>query len=192
MARHPPKDVNHVAFSRRLQAGDESVLDDIAREYGIPVRCYLRGRYSILTNEDAEELIADTVFAIWTHRTDYDEDKGSLRTWFGIIAVNKALDLLRQRRKPLVRPESNEVLAGQRDTWYWPLSTLSASEHEARPSKRQRLLAALPALVASLPIAQKAVIEAWATAPDESEDREIAAELGLAARGFSPFSAVGA
>ncbi len=48
--------------------------------------------------EIAEDLIQDLFMKAWDKRSDYDENKGSLRTWLYAILRNKIIDVYRQKK----------------------------------------------------------------------------------------------
>ena len=51
---------------------------------------------------EAEDLAQESLLKAWRSRADFDEQRGSLRTWLFRIATNACLDALRGRpRRPL-------------------------------------------------------------------------------------------
>ena len=79
--------------------GDQSALSTlyqrtVAHVFGI-ARCMLRSK------EDAEEVVCDVYTCAWQRATGYDPSRGSVIAWLTVMARNRAIDRLRQRREVL-------------------------------------------------------------------------------------------
>jgi RNA polymerase sigma-70 factor (ECF subfamily) len=95
-----------------MAAGDPSALSAIYQQTVSQVfaiaRCMLRSR------EDAEEIVCDVYLHAWATARNYDASRGSVMAWLAVMARNRSVDRLRQRR-PLVSLDDrdNEALAGK-------------------------------------------------------------------------------
>lgn len=95
-----------------MAAGNQSALSGLYEQtvsqiFGI-ARCMLRSR------EDAEEIVCDVYANAWANAKNYDPRRGSVMAWLGIMARNRSVDRLRQRRELLSLDDSdNEGLAGR-------------------------------------------------------------------------------
>lgn len=90
-----------------LREHEAQALSFIIAEYTRPifglVATILRG---IGTPQDIEECVSDVFVALWNRIDQYDEARGTFRTWLHIIAKYEALDL----RRKLLR-KSDDALA---------------------------------------------------------------------------------
>jgi len=79
-----------------MAAGDASALSSIYERTVSQVfaiaRCMLRSR------EDAEEIVCDVYTHAWATAKNYDPCRGSVMAWLAIMARNRSVDRLRQRR----------------------------------------------------------------------------------------------
>jgi len=86
---------NGESSCRRFFAGDEDALDEILRQYRIPLILFLD---RILHNQDAAEDIAIDVFVdLLIHPKRYDGRAG-LKTYLFMLGRSRALDYLRRRK----------------------------------------------------------------------------------------------
>jgi RNA polymerase sigma-70 factor (ECF subfamily) len=79
-----------------MAAGDQHALSSIYEQtvgqiYAI-VRSVLRSK------EDAEEIVCDVYTHAWQKAASFDASRGSVMAWLAIMARNRAIDRLRQRR----------------------------------------------------------------------------------------------
>ncbi|MCL2747580.1 MAG: RNA polymerase sigma factor [Oscillospiraceae bacterium] len=86
--------VKEIAYVRYLD-GDASALDEIAKEYFPILIAFLRRMVGSV--EDAEDLAADTLLVLLTHKEKY-AFRSSLKTFLMAIAKNKAYDYMRKKR----------------------------------------------------------------------------------------------
>lgn len=78
-------------------------LDDLDRLYEAHHRVALGLAYRMLRNRpDAEDVVQDAFLSLWRALPLYDVQVGSARTWLLSIVRNRAIDVLRARRR---RPE---------------------------------------------------------------------------------------
>jgi RNA polymerase sigma-70 factor (ECF subfamily) len=82
---------------RRLKSHDEQALGELYELYapwvfGLALR--------ILQDEgEAEEVLSDVFLQVWDHIGQHDARRGPLAPWVLSIARNRALDMLRRRRR---------------------------------------------------------------------------------------------
>ncbi len=85
------------ALLRRLRARDEGALAEL---YDMLAPWVLGVAYRILQDEDeAEEVVGDVFAHVWGRIEQHDPRRGPLVPWVLSIARNRALDLLRRRRR---------------------------------------------------------------------------------------------
>ena len=69
-------------------------------------RCMLRSK------EDAEEIVLDVYTCAWQRAQAYDAKRGTVMAWLAVMARNRAVDRLRQRRQSLsLDDECHQALA---------------------------------------------------------------------------------
>ena len=131
-----------------MAAGDAAALSciyeqTVAQVFGI-ARCMLRSK------EDAEEIVCDVYTHAWQTAGSYDPARGSVMAWLAIMARNRSVDRLRQRRRHLAL---NDAEQHPED---WPADPALGPEHilarlqtgsavhralESLPAERRRLIA---------------------------------------------------
>ena len=85
------------ALLSRLRARDESALAEL---YDQLAPWVLGLAYRILRDDDeAAEVVSDVFVHVWTRIHQHDAARGGLTPWIMSIARNRALDLLRRRRR---------------------------------------------------------------------------------------------
>jgi RNA polymerase sigma-70 factor, ECF subfamily len=93
-----------------MARGDEDALSRIYKSTFAEVfaiaRCMLRCR------EDAEEIVLDVYACAWERAAVYDAKRGTVMAWLAVMARNRSVDRLRQRRQCLsLDDEQHEALA---------------------------------------------------------------------------------
>lgn len=82
----------------RIRRGEEEALQQLHRRYA-PLVFHLACRS--LDRAAAEEIVQDTFLTVWRKAADFDEGRGSFRTWLLSISRHRMLDELRRRsRRP--------------------------------------------------------------------------------------------
>jgi RNA polymerase sigma-70 factor (ECF subfamily) len=85
------------SLERRLKARDERALGEL---YDQIAPWVLGLSFRILQDEDeAEEVVGDVFVQVWRHIDQHDARRGPLVPWILSIARNRALDVLRRRRR---------------------------------------------------------------------------------------------
>lgn len=85
------------SLARRLRARDERALGEL---YDVMAPWVLGLAVRILRDEDeAEEVVGDVFVQVWRHADQHDARRGPLVPWILSIARNRALDVLRRRRR---------------------------------------------------------------------------------------------
>ena len=81
---------------RSMAAGDQTALPSIYRETVTQVFAIARGL--LRSKEDAEEVVCDVYIHAWRRAGSFDARRGSVMGWLAVMARNRAIDRLRQRR----------------------------------------------------------------------------------------------
>lgn len=92
----------------RARRGEARAFEDLARAVEAPL---YRHAFRILGNADAEDVVQDALISAWRSIASFEG--GSFRAWVFRIATNRAIDVVRARRRrgelPLEPPEDAEV-----------------------------------------------------------------------------------
>ena len=93
-----------------VMAGEVHAL---ARLYALTVRqVFSAAHFQLRSKEDAEEVVLDVFHHVWKNAHMYDVSRGSVRAWLSIIAKNRAIDRLRQRRMSVpFEDEGGDILS---------------------------------------------------------------------------------
>lgn len=150
----------------KLRSGDESSLDDILREVMPFLAARLARQFSpVLTMEDIDDVLAQTLYRVWTHREDYRAERAPFPMWCYVIARNIALDEVRNRAK-------------QRAALSTLWDSLSRNQLPSQPARRDAVLDAFwPAFTKLSPVDRRILLasvsgeKAWA--------KQLTCELGL-------------
>lgn len=103
------------AISNRNQEGLTYLIQHMQRN--VYALCFkILGQ--IAMKEDLEEIVADVFVSVWEKIGDFDEQKGSLKTWVYIIAKYKALDWKRRKEKKIDMTVLNEAIVNATNTGY--------------------------------------------------------------------------
>ena len=92
----------------RLNTQPEEAMTALVEQYA-PLICHVAGKY-LTDPEDVKECVNDVFTEVYLHRAEYDRSKGSLASWIGTIARNRAISLYRKQRKDQPLPEDLAVL----------------------------------------------------------------------------------
>jgi RNA polymerase sigma factor (sigma-70 family) len=94
-----PTPEDPLLLALRLKQGDESALGTVLQTLGPKVEGGLRKRHPTLRAEDLEDVLSQASHRMWQARAQFDPGKGSLASWFFIIADNLARDLVRRETR---------------------------------------------------------------------------------------------
>jgi len=137
------------SLERRLKARDERALGELYDQ----VAPWVMGlTFRILQDEDeAGEVIGDVFVQVWRHIDQHDARRGPLVPWILSIARNRALDVLRRRRRWSRKTERIAQAQGAPD------DIVASTPHEASvpgwPVHRE-----VHAALAALPEEQRSVV----------------------------------
>ena len=137
------------SLERRLKARDERALGELYDQ----VAPWVMGlTFRILQDEDeAGEVVGDVFVQVWRHIDQHDARRGPLVPWILSIARNRALDVLRRRRRWWRKTERIAQAQGE------PEDNVASTPHEASvpgwPVHRE-----VHAALAALPEEQRRVV----------------------------------
>ena len=97
-----------LGLARRIASGDRGALEELYARHRLPLFGYLLGLAPDW--ETAEEILQDTLVAVWRSAGSY-EGRSPLRTWLFGVARGQAHNTLRRRRLPLTDESEIEALA---------------------------------------------------------------------------------
>ena len=135
----------------------------------------LRRRYSILNENDVEDVLATALYRLWAYRKRLDVAKGSLATLFYHIADNVVRNLFKTGWHRLRSQEVRlEDWAGVVES---PVrSTDSVRTVDAGPGDAGKIRQDLQTIIDSLPAAYRYIVFADAIAKDRVASAELIAE----------------
>jgi RNA polymerase sigma-70 factor (ECF subfamily) len=82
-----------------MAGGDQAALSSVYELTVAQVFSIARGM--LRCKEDAEEVVCDVYAHAWQRANTYDSDRGTVMAWLAVMARNRAVDRLRQRRAAL-------------------------------------------------------------------------------------------
>ena len=96
MNTNAPADAETEQLSR-LDTQPEEAMTALVEQYTALV-CHVAGKY-LADPEDVKECVNDVFTEVYLHRAEFSPKKGSLASWIGTIARNRAISLYRKQRK---------------------------------------------------------------------------------------------
>jgi len=124
---------------RRFLDGDEGVLEQLIRVLGPKVEARLREAFPAL-RPYLEDLLAESLYRLWTRREKFDPGRGSLVGYWLTIAESAARDLLRanwqQTRARETTPEG-DYLEQLAESPAAPFSGAGVGEGSAVPAEER-------------------------------------------------------
>lgn len=82
-----------------MAGGDQAALSRVYEQTATQVFAIARGM--LRCKEDAEEVVCDVYSHAWQRANSYDSGRGTVMAWLAVMARNRAVDRLRQRRDAL-------------------------------------------------------------------------------------------
>ena len=163
----------------RLWDGDETISEVILDEYAPSIIKSLGYRYPYFSNEDIEDVVCEAISKLWEKRDEYDESKGSVKSFLYVIADNVAKDILKsgwqklQKKRELCTDVPLEEMA---------IAYPDEDEDEVSIDYDSQFNVDLREIVKSLPETQQKIIRAFAEAQEgEINATIIGKELGYPA-----------
>jgi RNA polymerase sigma-70 factor, ECF subfamily len=129
------------ALLRMMSQRQEQALSELYDRYS---RLVFSVALNVLVDEAlAEEVTQDVFLRVWEKAETFDSDLGKVSTWLASVARNRAIDILRSRRK---RPEGNLAGFSIDDALDLPASADVEAEVELarRQQRLRRAMAQLP------------------------------------------------
>src|SRR3984957_11578861 len=84
---------------RAMAAGNRGALSSVYEQTVAQV--FAISRSMLRSKEDAEEVVCDVYTTAWQRAGSYDASRGTVMAWLAVMARNRAIDRLRQRRESL-------------------------------------------------------------------------------------------
>jgi RNA polymerase sigma-70 factor (ECF subfamily) len=84
---------------RDMAGGDAAALSCVYEQTVAQIFAIARGM--LRCKEDAEEVVCDVYTHAWQRAKTYDSSRGTVMAWLAVMARNRAVDRLRQRRDAL-------------------------------------------------------------------------------------------
>lgn len=145
--QHGPADSG--ALLDRARRGDGRAFEDLARTVEAPL--YRHVLRILGTSADSEDVVQDAMISAWRSIASFEG--GSFRAWIFRIATNRAIDVVRARRRrgelPLEPPDDAEV------EWAEPAA---AGPEPAEVASQAEAMAVVEAALVTLPPEQRAVL----------------------------------
>ena len=91
------------ALLARLDTEPDKAMEALVEQY-TPLICHVASKY-LADPEDVKECVNDVFTQVYLHRAEFSPEKGSLASWIGTIARNRAISRYRKQRKDLTLPE---------------------------------------------------------------------------------------
>lgn len=142
-------DVDGSDLLARARAGDGRAFEELARGAEAPL--YRHVLRVVGSASDAEDVVQDALVSAWRSLSAFQG--GSFRAWIFRIATNRAIDLVRARRRrgelPLEPPDDQEA------EWAEPAS---GDPGPLELASRSETLAAVEQALAGIPVEQRAAV----------------------------------
>jgi len=92
-----PEEGEDRALVRRMAAGEQEALGLLYDRHSS--RVYSLALHLLGSESDAEEVVEETFWQAWRQAGRYEDGRGSVPTWLGMITRSRALDRLRARAR---------------------------------------------------------------------------------------------
>ena len=169
----------HDEVALKVLEGDESTLEDILHHYAPPIEKALYKKYSgLLSNADIEDILSIAIMKLWMHRQQYDDRRGSVRTYLYRIADNSAKDLIKtgwHQARRLERYSEKDFLE---HTVVVENHMLQKVSIEKETPVQSRMSNATQKVLNGLPEIQRKILWADAMADGVADSAELGKKLG--------------
>lgn len=100
-------EVHDGLLAERLRSGDDSALVEIFDRHG----AFVLGQARRITGSTAtaEDVVQEVFTALWSRPDRYDAERGSLRTFLGVLAHRRAVDAVRSSARRAAREDRFET-----------------------------------------------------------------------------------
>ena len=85
-------------FIASLRAGDDTAYHEVVEELAMWFAVYTKSKFGI-NEEDAKDIVQDTVLTVYGKIKSYDPAKGKFIQWVFRVLRNQCLDWLRKRKR---------------------------------------------------------------------------------------------
>ena len=153
-----------VEIAELLCADPERGFALLLRQHGGRIRGYLQRRFPSFDAVDVHDVITDALLAL---ESSFDASRGSLAAWFLLLAHQRAVQLLRSRKRSIATAGDGHALE-QPATGPDGLAGLITAER----------ITELRQVVASLPALERAVVEADLEQGETVAAQRLAQRLG--------------
>jgi RNA polymerase sigma-70 factor, ECF subfamily len=129
----PPLDSNDadVDLVARMARGDRSAVAELYERHAGRLLALAHG--ILRSQQEAEDLIHDVFLEAWRRSTDYERERGSVRTWLVLRTRSRCLDRIKSGRRATLS-ESPEEHA----------EVMSAPDHEPDQGRLHQILSSMP------------------------------------------------
>ena len=170
-------DYDDTEIAVRLMCGEDDGIDQLVMQYGRRVAGVLKRTFPDVPSEDRLVAMFAAARKAVLKSDTYDDEKGSLPSWFTQIAVNCVKDMLRDGRTAFVKSIDDQDLSVEDSKTARPFAEEERSGHVLDPA----LLYALAEAIEELPEQLRRVVKAdLATTTGQANTADLAKDMGLA------------
>jgi RNA polymerase sigma-70 factor, ECF subfamily len=139
----PRNDVYAQLLTRVAQSRDRAAFSQLFDHFAPRVKSFMMRKGS--TADQAEDLVQETLIAVWNKAAMFSTDRGSVSTWIFTIARNLRIDRLRRERSQLYTDLEDFDAPDLRDGADEALGRLQEDNHVAMalaqiPEEQRQLL----------------------------------------------------
>lgn len=131
-----------------------AALEDLLQKHGGAVKAMVLSKFGTqLQQDEIHDVLIRTATKAWNYAKSFNDEKASLQTWLVTIALNEALDVLRENTTDCERVADGDFVE----------PSLKVSDDviaEGKLKKDSKLFDDLDIVIAGLPDLQRAIIQA--------------------------------
>ena len=132
--------IQDVGIAAMLRAGSEDGLRQLLRVYGPRIKWLLKDRFGdFLPDPDLSAVLNEAILKVFTAIAMFDRSRGSLGTWFWLIAANTARDMIRRELRHVHRDLEQDPCEPGRQPASIDDGEASASQQVSRGFDRRSL-----------------------------------------------------